>query len=81
MNKIRSILGSQINKVVGWYRYSPATIPRPTFRERIIHGQLAEFFKIPLDLFIVCILNRTPDVEGVKYNSESFSRILNSRFV
>ncbi|XP_044757485.1 BRISC complex subunit FAM175B-like [Coccinella septempunctata] len=80
-NKIKSFLGSQACKVIAWYRFSTIPIYKLTLRERSIHIQLANFFKIPQDLFSVCILNKTFIDDNITHLfQQSFLRLKNHRF-
>ncbi|GLV44226.1 hypothetical protein CBL_12478 [Carabus blaptoides fortunei] len=54
--KLKAIIGSQMNVVVGWFKYDPSSNLRLTLRGTILHKELSKIFSIAPELFTCCLL-------------------------
>lgn len=55
-DKLKSFLGLQALKIVGWYKYKSSTSYSLTLREKIIHKRLADFFSVVPELFCYSLI-------------------------
>lgn len=81
-DKVARLLdGGQQQRVVGWYKYKPMAGFKFSFREQIVHRQLAELFRIPCTFFACCLLiDETSDNASTHLYTQNFIRFHNNTF-
>ena len=81
VEKIRTFLGDLAPKVVAWYKYKPSSSFNITFREKIIHRQLAELFNLPPEFFSCCLLiSESSDNNSTHSFTQTFMRYCNLKY-
>ncbi|KAJ8985694.1 hypothetical protein NQ317_014343 [Molorchus minor] len=77
-HKLREFLGNQFDTVVAWYKYQKISSFKFTLRNKTIHRQLTELFKISPELFTCCLLiNEISDNGSTHLYSQAFMRYHN----
>ncbi|KAK9875117.1 hypothetical protein WA026_005910 [Henosepilachna vigintioctopunctata] len=78
---LESFLEDEKSSVIAWYRYKANSYFELSFREKVVHNQLSEFFGIPHDLFPLCLLTSDQSVNGSTHSSQQiFLRNRNNRY-
>ncbi|KAJ3628442.1 hypothetical protein MTP99_015746 [Tenebrio molitor] len=82
VENVLNFLGDLAPKVVAWFKYSPLSCKlNLTFREAIIHKQLAGLFEIPHQYFSFCILSSEhSDNKSMHTFTQTFLRHRNNRY-
>lgn len=62
--KIKDILGLQMNDVIGWFKYEPHSNLRLTLRGTILHKELSNVFSISPELFTCCLLKSSSSMNN-----------------
>lgn len=55
-SKLKELLKDEVRNVVAWYKFQYSSSFRFTFRDKLIHKQLTDFFGILTDQFTCCLL-------------------------
>lgn len=56
IDKLRNFVKEKSKRIVGWFRFRKQSSLGPTFRDKIIHKQLARFYSDD-DNFVACMMN------------------------
>lgn len=77
--KFLELVGGKGSDVVGRYKYTSLPQQKLTLRDMLIHKNLAEFLKIPSDLFVTCLVSKSVSSNCSTHSfSQTFVRYTNS---
>lgn len=78
-NKVKELLGNQVNKVVAWYKFQHIGTFKFTLRDKLVHKQLTEFFGISPEYFTCGLLiNEISENRSTHIFTQSFGRYYNN---